>query len=322
MAPVSDFAAVDEPIGVLLMAYGTPASLADVEAYYTHIRRGRPPEPWRLEELIERYRAIGGASPLLAISKAQAAGLQQLLDTEDEGAFRVELGMKHAPPFIEDGMSRLTRAGVRRAVGVVLAPHYSPLSIGEYMARAREAATEDLELSFVEDWHLAPPYIDLLAERVEESLNSFAVEIRDEVDVVFTAHSLPAHVLRSDDPYPEQLRETAEAVACRLGLSRFSTAWQSAGRTPEPWLGPDILDVTRELAAAGSGGMVVCPAGFVSDHLEILYDLDIKCRSVAEELGLNWRRTISPNTDPALLRGLADLVLAAVGRTPSPARLA
>jgi len=299
---------VSEQIGVLLMAYGTPATLGDVETYYTHIRRGRPPEPAQLQELIGRYEAIGGSSPLLEVSRAQAAGLQTQLEAKRGDHFQVELGMKHAPPFIEDGVQRLIDAAVQRAVGIVLAPHYSPLSVGEYLARARGAAGEALDLSFVEDWHLASSYIDLLAERVSESLSCFPVEIRDEVDVVFTAHSLPARVSSSDDPYPQQLAETAEAVASTIDLARWSTAWQSAGRTSESWLEPDILEVTRELAAAGSRGMIVCPAGFVADHLEILYDLDIECRSLAAELGLAWQRTSSPNADPVFLEALCDVV--------------
>jgi ferrochelatase len=298
-----------EHVGVLVMAYGTPATIADIPAYYTHIRRGRPPEPAQLQELIGRYQAIGGSSPLLEISRAQATGLLARLEAKHGGRFQVELGMKHAPPFIEDGVQRLIDAAVSRAVGLVLAPHYSPLSVGEYVARARNAAGETLDFSFVEDWHLAPSYIDLLAERVNESLDCFAVEIRGEVDVVFTAHSLPARVLGSDDPYPRQLGETAEAVASRIDLAHWSTAWQSAGRTSEPWLGPDILEVTRALAAAGSKGMIVCPAGFVSDHLEILYDLDVECRAVAATAGLPWQRTRSPNADPVFLEALCDIVL-------------
>jgi ferrochelatase len=300
---------VSEQIGVLVMAYGTPATLADVETYYTHIRRGRPPEAAQLRELIGRYQAIGGSSPLLEISRAQATGLQTQLEAKHGGHFQVELGMKHAPPFIEDGVQRLIDAAVQCAVGIVLAPHYSPLSVGEYLARARNAAGEALDLSFVEDWHLASSYIDLLAERVSESLSCFPVEIRDEVDVVFTAHSLPARVLRSDDPYPQQLRETAEAVASTIDLAHFSIAWQSAGRTSEPWLRPDILEVTHELAAAGSKGMIVCPAGFVSDHLEILYDLDVECRALAANAGLPWQRTSSPNADPVFLEALCDVVI-------------
>ena len=300
---------MSEPTGVLLMAYGTPAALTDVERYYTHIRRGRPPEPARLEELIGRYRAIGGTSPLLEISRAQQAGLQHLLDAECDQRVQVELGMKHAPPFIEDGVNALIDSGARRAVGLVLAPHYSSLSVGEYIARVTEAAGDRLDFMFVEDWHLEPSYIALLADRVREAVGSFPAEAHADLDLVFTAHSLPSRILDSGDPYPQQLRETAEAVAASAGLARWSIAWQSAGRTSEQWLGPDILDVVRELAAAGSRGAIVCPAGFVSDHLEILYDLDVECRAAAADAGLAWRRTRSMNDDPAFLQVLADVVL-------------
>lgn len=298
-----------EPTGVLLMAYGTPATLADVEPYYTHIRRGRPPPPEKLEELIERYRAIGGASPLLEICRAQARGLERLLETKGERGFRVELGMKHAPPYIEDGVEALLDAGVRRAVALVLAPHYSALSVGEYMARAREAAGDRLDLLPVEHWHLEPSFIALLAERVRSCLRSFPADVRAELDLVVTAHSLPARIRETDDPYPLQLEQTAQAVALNTGMERWSVAWQSAGRTPEPWLGPDILEVIRALAEAGSSGAIVCPAGFVSDHLEILYDLDVQCQAVAAEAGLAWRRTESANADPRFLAALGDVVL-------------
>jgi ferrochelatase len=300
---------VSESTGVLLMSYGTPATLVDVEAYYTHIRRGRPPDPAQLEQLIGRYRAIGGSSPLLEISRAQQSGLQSLLEAEHDGRFRVELGMKHADPFIEDAVTTLIDAGVHRVVGLVLAPHYSSLSVGEYISRATAAAGDRLDFAFVEDWHLEPSYIALLADRLREAVRSLPSQTRHDLDVVFTAHSLPSRILASGDPYPRQLRETAEAVAESVGLTRWSTAWQSAGRTSEQWLGPDILEVVRELAAAGSAGMVVCPAGFVADHLEVLYDLDLECRAAAAAVGLPWRRTRSPNADPAFLRVLGDVVL-------------
>jgi protoporphyrin/coproporphyrin ferrochelatase len=300
---------VPESTGVLLMSYGTPATLADVEAYYTHIRRGRPPDPAQLEQLIGRYRAIGGSSPLLEISRAQQGGLQSLLEAEHDGPFRVELGMKHADPFIEDAVTTLIDAGVHRVVGLVLAPHYSSLSVGEYISRATAAADDRLDFAFVEDWHLEPSYIALLADRLREAVRSLPSETRHDLDVVFTAHSLPSRILASGDPYPRQLRETAETVAENVGLTRWSTAWQSAGRTSEQWLGPDILEVVRELAAAGSAGMVVCPAGFVADHLEVLYDLDLECRAAAADVGLPWRRTRSPNADPAFLRVLGEVVL-------------
>jgi ferrochelatase len=294
------------------MAYGTPATPDDVEAYYTHVRRGRPPTPELLDDLQRRYRAIGGASPLLARTRAQADGVQRALDAMDPGGFLVELGMKHAPPFVEDGVARLRDGGVASAVGLVLAPHYSALSVGQYVERARAAAGIDLPMEFVEHWHDADGYLDALARRVKEALGAFPEP--GDVDVVFTAHSLPARILESGDPYPEQLRTTAEAVAERAGATRWSVAWQSAGRTPEPWLGPSLHDAMQAVAGGGSSAVLVCPAGFVSDHLEVLYDLDIEARRQAEELGLAFARTASLNDDPQLCAALAGVVLRCLGR--------
>lgn len=291
-------------VGVLLMAYGTPATPDDIEAYYTHVRRGRPPTPELLEELRGRYEAIGGTSPLLERTEEQRAGIQAALGD----GYRVELGMKHAPPFLEDGVAALAAAGVSvdRIVGLVLAPHYSALSVGEYEARAEAAAAEaGLPLTMVRSWHLAPGYLDLLAGFVTKAVADLAV---DPVEVVFTAHSLPERILAMGDPYPDQLFETAKAVAERCGLIRWSVGWQSAGRTPEPWIGPDLLSVLPMLVAAGAAGVVVCPAGFVSDHLEVLYDLDVEARAEAGRLGLAFARTPSPNADPAFCATLAEVI--------------
>jgi ferrochelatase len=292
-------------VGVLLMAYGTPATPDDIEAYYTHVRRGRPPTPELLAELRGRYDAIGGTSPLLERTEEQRAGVQAALGQ----GYRVELGMKHAPPFLEDAVASLAAAGVSRIVGLVLAPHYSALSVGEYAGRAGAAAVSaGVPLTVVESWHLAPGYLDLLAGFVTETVASLGVE---PVEVVFTAHSLPERILAMGDPYPDQLAETARAVAERAGVRRWSVGWQSAGRTPEPWIGPDLLDVLPMLVAAGAAGAVVCPAGFVSDHLEILYDLDVEARAAAERLGLAFARTSAPNAHPAFCATVAEVVRAA-----------
>lgn len=284
------------------MAYGTPATPDDVEAYYTHVRRGRPPTPEQLADLRRRYDAIGGTSPLLARTREQAAGIQAALG---EG-FRVELGMKHASPFIEDGVSALVMTGVSRIIGVVLAPHYSALSVGEYAKRASEAAAKGgVELTMVQSWHLAGGYVDLLAGFVRRQVDALDVH---PVEVVFTAHSLPSRILDMGDPYPDQLRETAAAVAARAGVERWSVGWQSAGRTPEPWIGPDILAVLPAVKDAGAAGVVVCAAGFVSDHLEVLYDLDIEARAAAEAIGLAFTRTPSPNADPSFCATVAGVI--------------
>jgi protoporphyrin/coproporphyrin ferrochelatase len=294
----------DPPIGVLVMAYGTPATPEEVEAYYTHVRRGRPPTTEQLADLQHRYEAIGGTSPLLERTQAQARGIEHALARH--GSFAVELGMKHAPPFIEDAVSRLADDAITQIVGVVLAPHYSRLSIGEYEGRARTAAGNRVEMAMVPSWYDAPPYLDALAERVQKALAT----LPERTEVVFTAHSLPARIVDEGDPYPEQLRWTAGAVAERSGIKSWRVGWQSAGRTPEPWIEPDIGEILDEIAALDEdNGVLVCPAGFTSDHLEILYDLDVEASARARHLGLAFARTESLNDDPRLCEAVASAVL-------------
>lgn len=298
-------------LGVLVMAYGTPERPDELEAYYTDIRRGRPPTPEQLADLRRRYDAIGGLSPLAALTRAQAAGLQRELDRRSDGRWHVELGLKHANPRIEAGVDALVAAGVTRAVAIVLAPHYSALSVGEYMTRAREAAGDRLEIVPVLAWGTHPALVALLAQRVQAAVGRFPATAR--VELLVTAHSLPQRALSVDDPtYPAQLEATGAAVTAVAGVDRWRIAWQSAGRTPEPWIGPDILDVIRLLPGEHVHGVVVCPAGFTSDHLEVLYDVDIEARRVAEEAGLRLERTASLNDDPGFLALLADLVEGAV----------
>ncbi len=306
------------PTGVVVMAYGTPSGPDQVEAYYTHVRRGRPPTAELLADLVRRYEAIGGVSPLGRHTRAQAARLAAALDDRDPGAFRVEVGYKHAPPFLEDAAQTLVGAGVDQLVGVVLAPHYSAGSVGEYLARLRGRATDldpGLVVSAVDDWHVEPAYLAFLAAEVRRCLGA----LPEATKVLFSAHSLPERVVAGGDPYAEQVRETGAAVAAELGLSpRFDwdVAWQSAGRTPEPWIGPDVLTVLDDLAGTGGvEGVVVCPCGFVSDHLEVLYDLDIEARSRAADLGLAFARTAVVNDDEAVLGALADRVLDLAGTT-------
>lgn len=296
----------DRPVGVLVMAYGTPASPADVEAYYTNVRRGRPPSPELLADLERRYAAIGGISPLAERTRAQTCGIGSCLG---EG-FVVALGQKHAAPFIEDGMATLLAAGAMRVVGLVLAPHFSALSVGQYHRRAA-AAADGTAYTGIESWHHHPELIELLAERVMRAL--IGLPPGSPAETLFTAHSLPERALSLDDPsYPDQLRQTADAVAARGGLKRWRVAWQSAGRTADPWIGPDILEVIRRLPDDGVESVVVCPAGFVSDHLEILYDIDIEARGVAEAAGLRLSRTSSLNDDPRFMAMLAEVVRSAV----------
>ena len=299
-------------IGVVVMAYGTPASPEDIEPYYTHIRRGRPPTPEQLAELSGRYAAIGGISPLAQRTRAQLEGIAAALDDAEPGRFVVRLGQKHAAPFIEDAVADLARSGVERIVGVVLAPHYSGFSVGQYNERAAQAATEaGLDYAGVDSWSMEPSYLDHQAASVRERLAA----LPERTKVVFTAHSLPERVLEGD-PYPDQLRASAEAIAERAGLGMWDTwsiGWQSAGRTPEPWRGPDILDIIAELAATGRAeGILVVPQGFTSDHLEVVYDLDIEAAAKAAEVGLAFARTDVVNDDPAVMATLAGRLRALV----------
>jgi ferrochelatase len=288
--------------GLVVMAYGTPASPADIEGYYTHIRRGRPPSPEQLAELNGRYQAIGGTSPLAERTRAQLDAVARALDAAEPGAWRVALGNKHAPPFLEDAVGGLAKDGVERIVGLVLAPHYSRGSVGEYHARAGEAAGAlGVAYAGIDRWHDEPAWRNAQMARVREEL----ADLPERTAVLFTAHSLPERVLEGD-PYPHELATSAEAIAAQAGLDRWGLAWQSAGRTPEPWRGPDILDVIRELGAGGEvEGVLVCPQGFVSDHLEVLYDLDVDARRVAGEAGLAFARTASINHDPVVMDALA-----------------
>ncbi|MGA1074417.1 MAG: ferrochelatase [Ilumatobacteraceae bacterium] len=295
---------------VLLMAYGTPRHPEEIEAYYTDIRRGRPPTPEALADLVARYDAIGGISPLAQLTEAQRDALQAALDERAPDTYRVDLGLKHADPKIEEATEALLAEGVERIVGLVLAPHYSSYSIGQYLGRARAVAEPaGVPVGGVDSWATEPAFIDFISADLERRLEAVPTGSR----VLFTAHSLPQRIIDGGDPYPDELRATAVAVADRLGLEEgrdWSIAWQSAGRTPEPWIGPDILEVIDSLADEGSvPGVVVSAVGFVADHLEVLYDLDIEAANRAAARGLAFARTACVNDDAAVMGALADRVI-------------
>jgi ferrochelatase len=297
-------------IGVVVMAYGTPRSPDEILPYYTDIRRGRPPTDEQLAGLARRYEAIGGLSPLLERSAAQQRAVQAELDTIAPGRYRVVLGLKHAAPTIEDTVATLAAGGVERAVGLVLAPHYSAYSVGQYLDRLANAAqSHGLVVTGVESWATEPALVEFLAGEVKNRLAG----LPDSTRVVFTAHSLPSRIVESGDPYPGELAATATAVAERAGLERstWEIGWQSAGRTPEPWLGPDILEIVDRLASERVGGVLVCACGFVADHLEVLYDIDIEARRRAESHGVAFERTACVNDHPAVMAALARRVDAA-----------
>jgi ferrochelatase len=297
--------------GVLLMAYGTPRSQEEILPYYTDIRRGRPPTPELLAELTARYDAIGGISPLAQRTESQRDELQRQLDALEPGRYSVRLGLKHAHPMIEETVEDFARDGYTELVALVLAPHFSSYSIGQYVGRAREAATpHGISVTGIDSWATEPAFIEFIASDMKKRLPSMPSDTR----VLFTAHSLPQRIIDGGDPYPNELRSTAEAVALSIGLregSQWSIAWQSAGRTPEPWIGPDILAVIDELAEAKSTSAVLVSAcGFVADHLEVLYDLDIEAKVHAEKHGLAFDRTACVNDDSEVMRALAHRVTA------------
>lgn len=305
-------------IGVLVMSYGTPESLDQVEAYYTHIRRGHPPTEEQLRELKGRYEAIvGGVFPLRANTDNQVAALQDTLNRLNPYGDKEWLcyqGLKHARPFIEDGVDAMAKDGIREAIGIVLAPHYSAMSVGGYIKRAEaQAAKAGISMKFVRSYHLHPKLIEAIAARVSRKLDLFveAGAEREQVRVLFSAHSLPKKILEMGDPYQDQLLETSKAVAERAGVSSWEFTWQSAGRTAEPWLGPDILDTLRSLSVEQVENVLVAPIGFVSDHLEVLYDLDIEAKAIAKELDMRLERTDSLNTDPLYMETLSEVVFQA-----------
>jgi protoporphyrin/coproporphyrin ferrochelatase len=287
---------------VVLMAYGSPGQIEDIRPYLEDIREGRPVSDEAVEELTERYRRIGGRSPLDEITERQRAALERELGVP------VHVGMKHWRPRIAEAVEAALAGGAERVVGVVLAPHYSALSIAGYRERLEAALDGRAELRFVESWHDHEPFLQVLAGRVRGS----------DAHVVFTAHSLPERILALGDPYRDQLLETSRLVAERAGIERWSFAFQSASQTGEPWLGPDILEELDALHEQGVRDVLVCPVGFVSDHLEILWDLDVEARQRAAELGLRLDRIESLNDDPAFIRALAQLLRQAL-RVPSPA---
>jgi protoporphyrin/coproporphyrin ferrochelatase len=304
--------------GVVLMAYGTPATPDDVEAFYTDIRRGHPPSPEQLADLRFRYDAIGGVSPLAARTAAQVSALARALETVAPGHYRVAYGAKHAPPKIEAAVDSLADEGVEAVVGLVLAPHFSTISVGEYLERAKERAeVHRLPFGAIERWGTDPVLIEVLAERTLAAIASLD-RLPDEVEVVITAHSLPMRILETGDPYAGELSESAALIAELAELPRWRVGWQSAGRTSEEWLGPDILDELANLASEGATAVVVCPAGFTSDHLEVCYDLDVEAKARATTLGLAFARTASLNDDPRIATALAHLVLAADPEPISP----
>lgn len=301
---------IRRPLGLLVMAYGGPQSLDDLPGYLADIRRGRPTPRAILDEIAHNYRSIGGTSPLLAMTLRQVAALAARLGTD---RFACYLGMRHWAPWIEDTVARMVDDGVTHAVSLVLAPHYSRMSVGAYQQRIAEGlemAHGNIEFAHVASYHEAPGYIEALARRVRDGIVQWPEPERDRVHVVFSAHSLPARVVAAGDVYDAQCRDTARLVAARAGLAdgRWSWSYQSAGRSPEPWLGPAFEEHLDTLVREGVRHVLSVPAGFVADHVEVLYDIDIKGREHARALGVRLERVPMLNDDPRFIEALAETV--------------
>ena len=300
----------EAPIGVLIMAYGGPNSLAEIPGYLADIRNGRPTTPAVLEEITHNYRRIGGKSPLLDWTRKQMAAIAAHFDPQ---RFRFYLGMRHWAPWIEETVRDMLDDGIRRAVSVVMAPHYSRLSIAKYhqkIAAGLEMYRVQIDFVHVESYHDAPGLIQALANRVQQGIERWPESEQARVHVVFSAHSLPARILKMGDPYDAQLRETARLVAARAGLpaERWSWSYQSAGRSPEPWLGPQLDEHLVELAKRGVKNVVSVPVGFVCDHVEILYDIDILAQDVARSHGIRLERPPALNTDPLFIQAVVEAI--------------
>lgn len=297
-------------VGVLLMAYGAASSLDEIEPYLSDIRGGRPTSAELVEEIKHRYRLMGGKSPLLEITRQQAAALEGALN-RDGNRFKVAIGMRHWHPYIKDTVAAMAADGLRQMVALCLTPYYSKMSVGAYFQKLDEAVAAvgmPFQIQRVESWNDHPQLIEAIVEKVTEALERFPADVRRKVPLLFTAHSLPARILAEKDPYPEELHETIELVMKKVGpyLSRF--AYQSQGRTPEPWLGPDAAAAIDELYAQGHRHLLMAPIGFISDHMETLYDVDVMYREQCRAKGIHLERVGSLNASPTFIATLAAIV--------------
>ena len=300
-------------MGLLVMAYGTPKKVEDLERYYTHIRRGRKPSPEMVKELRERYEAIGGISPLGRITAEQTEKLEQHLNQiQDEIEFKMYLGLKHIEPFIEDVIQEMHNDGIKEAVSIVLAPHFSTFSVQSYNGRAKEEAEKigGPAITSIESWYQEPKFIDYWANKVREIYQQMPQAEKESSMLIVSAHSLPERIVQIGDPYPEQLQETADLIAKAADIKDYTVGWQSAGKTPEPWIGPDVQDLTLELyEEEGYKAFVYAPVGFVADHLEVLFDNDIECRAVTDKVGASYYRPEMPNAQPEFIDAMATVIL-------------
>jgi ferrochelatase len=297
-------------IGLLVMAYGGPDNLDEVEPYLMDVRGHRPTSPDIVHEVRERYREIGGRSPILERTWAQARALESALNT-DRQDFKAFVGMKHWHPYIKEILAEMCAQGIEKTVGLVMAPHYSRMSIETYFKNIEQAGSP-MQIARIEDWHLLPEYLEALARHVRDALQRFPESVRAEIPILFTAHSLPERILKWNDPYPRQLQETVKVVMEILGPRPHEFAFQSAAISTEPWLGPDASEAINRFAEEGKRNILICPIGFVCEHVEILYDIDVVYQSLARTLGVRLERIDMLNDDPEMISGLTRLVRNAV----------
>lgn len=299
--------------GLLVMAYGTPYKEEDIERYYTHIRHGRKPSQEHIDDLTERYRAIGGISPLAKMTEAQAESLCARLNTvQDAVEYKLFIGLKHIEPFVEDAVEAMVNEGITEAVTIVLAPHFSTFSVKSYNGRAQahvEKLGADLKLVSVESWYKQPKFIEFWKIAVNGELAKMSAQEQQQTCLIVSNHSLPEKIKLTGDPYEEQLIETARLIEEASDIINVEIGWQSAGQTPEPWLGPDVQDLTRELfEQKGYTSFIYTPVGFVTEHLEVLYDNDIECKVVCDDIGAKYYRPTMPNTNPLFIDAMVDAI--------------
>ncbi|MBC2272238.1 ferrochelatase [Listeria welshimeri] len=299
-------------VGLLVMAYGTPYKDEDIERYYTDIRHGHTPSEEMIADLRGRYHAIGGLSPLAKITEAQAYGLEEVLNkSQEEVEFKTYIGLKHIEPFIEDAVEAMHKDGIKEAISIVLAPHYSSFSVEAYNKRAKDTADKlgGIDIKAINEWYKQPKFINMWAERINETAKQIpADELMDTVLIV-SAHSLPEKIKQHNDPYPDQLQETADLIFEKVVVPHYALGWQSEGKTGEPWLGPDVQDLTRALYGKEKyKHFIYSPVGFVAEHLEVLYDNDYECKVVTDEIGAAYHRPPMPNADPEFLEVLKTVV--------------
>lgn len=298
-------------IGVLVMAYGGPDNIDEVEPYLLDVRGYRPTAPEIIHEVRERYREIGGRSPILEQTQEQAIAIESALNANGQD-FKVFVGMRHWHPYIKDTLAEMQAQGIERVVGLAMAPHYSRMSIEAYYKKIEEAGSP-LAIAPIKEWHLLPGYLDALTSRVRAALERFPAEVRSQVPVIFSAHSLPQRILEWNDLYPDQLRATVEAVMQRLGDQPHDFAFQSAAISNEPWLGPDVGVAIQKYAGQGEKNIISCPIGFVCEHVEVLYDIDIVYQKLARSLDVRLERIEMVHTAPQMIAGLAELIRKTAG---------